>query len=445
MSMARCGAVLAVLMSLALAGCGTSEDASIRLLNASAGYPALDVYFELGGTFGKPQISNVASGTVSSYARIVPKSYTTYFTGHGVAPANALLSTSQTFSINQTLTYVAYGDSGEFGDMTINEDQPAPSGGYTNIEVLNADPDAGSLDVYLTSPGLPLNDASPNFSAVKGGHSTGFSEIKAGNYELRITGAGKKSDLRFELPSITLGNLKTLSLIITETPGGYLVNVMALPQKGPLTAYSNPDARVRAVIGVNGSVSASVGSTALLSAAPEGVIGPYELVPAGSDPVTLTVNGVSVSVPNQQFNSGQDYTFLVYGTAAGVQESLLADSNIPPLSGYSSVRLVNAMSGTTDPISLSIDFLPVAINIPLGSDVPSGSASGTSPYDTQVTATSTGTVIVTDDVTGQTLYSEPNAADTNYATLASGDVYTMFMFGSTSAPSGELFQDDPVP
>jgi hypothetical protein len=445
MSKARCGAVLAVLLSLALAGCGTSEDASVRLLNASTGYSALDMYFEQGGTFGNPQISDVASGTVSSYAHIVPKSYTVYFTSHGVAPANALLSTSQAFSTNQTLTYVAYGDSGEFAEMAIGEDQPAPSGGYTNVQVLNADPDAGSLDVYLTSPGLSLNDASPNFSAVKGGQSTGFAEIKAGTYELRITGAGEKSDLRFELSSISLGNLKTLSLIITETPGGYLVNVMALPQKGPLTTYSNPDARVRAVIGLNGSVSASMGSTPLVSAAPEGVIGPYELVPAGSDPVTLTVNGASISVPSQTLSPGQDYTFLVYGTAAAVQESLLADSNIPPLSGYSSVRLVNAMSGTTDPISLSIDFLPVATDIPPGSDVPSGSSSGTSPYDTQVTATSTGTVIVTDDTTGQTLYSKPNAADTNYATLASGDVYTMFMFGTTSAPNGELFQDDPVP
>ncbi len=445
MSKARCGAVLAVLLSLALAGCGTSEDASIRLLNASAGYPALDMYFELGGTFGKPQISDVTSGTVSSYAHIAPKSYTVYFTSHGVAPANALSSTSQAFSTNQTTTYVAYGDSGEFADLAIREDQPAPSGGYTNVEVLNADPDAGSLDVYLTSPGLSLNDASPNFSAVKGGDSTGFTEIKSGTYELRITGAGEKSDLRFELPSITLGNLKTLSLIITETPGGYLVNVMALPQKGSLTTYPNPDARVRAVIGLNGSVSVSVGSTPLVSTAPQGVIGPYELVPAGSDPVTLTVNGASVSVPSQTLSPGQDYTFLVYGTPGAVQESLLADSNVPPLSGYSSVRLVNAMSGSTDPISLSIDFLPIATDIPLGSDLPSGSASGTSPYDTQVTATSTGTVIVTDDITGQTLYSEPTAADTNYATLASGDVYTMFMFGSTSAPSGELFQDDPVP
>lgn len=445
MSIARCGAVLAALLSLTLAGCGTGEDASVRLLNASAGYSALDLYFEQGGTFGKPQIADVTSGTVSSYAQIVPKSYTAYFTSHGVAPANALTSLKQGLSKNETLTYVAYGDSGEFGEMAIHEDQAAPSGGYTNVEVLNADPDAGSLDVYLTSPGLSLNDASPNFSAVKGGATTGFAAIKSGTYELRITGTGEKSDLRFELPSITLGDQKTLSLIITETPGGYLVNVMALPQKGSLTTYTNSDARIRAVVGLNGSVTASVGTTALLSAAPEGVIGPYELVPAGSDPVTLTVNGATVAVPDETLSSGQDYTLLIYGAPGAVQESWLADSNIPPLSGYASVRLVNAMSGSTDPISLSINYLPVATDIPLGSDVPSDSPTGTSAYDTLVTATSTGVVTVTDDVTGQTLYAEPNAGDTNYATLTSGDVYTMFMFGSTTAPSGELFQDDPVP
>jgi uncharacterized lipoprotein YehR (DUF1307 family) len=62
MSKARCGAVLAVLLSLALAGCGTSEDASVRLLNASTGYSALDMYFEQGGTFGNPQGMGTENG-----------------------------------------------------------------------------------------------------------------------------------------------------------------------------------------------------------------------------------------------------------------------------------------------------------------------------------------------------------------------------------------------
>lgn len=447
MSIVRCGAVLVLglLVPLVLTGCGNSTESQVRLLNASAGYPALDVYFERSGTGGTPQISDTAANSVSAYAGIPPATYTVYFTSHGVAAANALASVSETFSTNERRTYVAYGDSNEFGELEINEDQGAPSGGYANVEVLNADPDAGSLDVYLTSPGLPLSDASPNFSAVKGGTSSGFTQVKTGTYEMQITGTGLKTDLRFQGPTLTLTNQETISLIITETPGGYLVNVIGLPQKGSPTTYTNPDARVRAVVGLSGSVTASVGSVPLVSAAPDGVIGPYELVPAGSQTVTMTVNGTAVSIPKPTLTAGQDYTFLVYGTASAVHESWLLDKNIPPLSGYSSVRLVNAMSASADPISLAVNYLPVASNVPLGSDLPSGSASGTSPYDTEVTATTTGTLTVTDYATSQTIYSQPSGSQTNYVALNSGDVYTLFLFGSTSSPIAELSQDDPLP
>ena len=438
MSIIRRGAAwLAVLLTLSLSGCGNSGYAQIRLVNASAGYAALDVYFERSGTAGTPQISNVASGTISSYAAVIPAAYTVYFTSHGVGAANALVSVSKTLANSERRTYVAYGDSGSFGVLDINEQQAAPNGGYANVEVLNADPDAGSLDVYLTSPGIPLSSASPNFSALAGGKASAFSAIPQGTYELRITGAGKNTDLRFELPSLKLSDQETLSLIVTESPGGYLVNVMALPQKGALTVYTNPDARVRAAIGVSGasSVSASVGSTALLSAAPASTVGSYQLVPAGSQTVSLAVDGTAVSAPNQSLTAGQDYTLLVYGTSGNVQESWLADRNIPALSGYSSVRLVNAMSGSGDPLSLAVNFMPVATGVPLGSDLPGGAASGTSPYNTQVVATTSGTVTVTDYTTAQTLYSQTTA------TLGSGNVYSMFMFGSTSAPVGVLSQD----
>ena len=438
MSIVRQGALLGLaLATLAVTGCGNSGDAQLRLLNASAGYAALDVYFEQSGTGGTPQLSNVASGTVSAYAGVTPAAYTVYFTSHGVGASNALASQSATFSNSNRRTYVAYGDSGSFGVLEINEQQGSPNGGYANVEVLNADPDAGSVDVYLTSPGVPLANASPNFGAVAGGKATSFASIPKGTYELRVTGAGKNTDLRFDLPSLTLADQETLSLIITEAPGGYLVNVMALPQKGSLTTYTNADARVRAVVGVTGasSVTTAVDGTTLVSGAPAAAVGTYVLVPAGTQPVTLTVNGSAVSVPSQTLTAGQDYTLLIYGSPGSELESWLPDSNIPALSGYSSVRLVNAMSASGNPLSLAVDFVPVATDVPLGTDLPSGAASGASAYDTQVTATTTATVTVTDYTTSQTLYTM------NTATLGAGDVYTMFMFGSTSAPVGVFSQD----
>jgi hypothetical protein len=75
-----------------------------------------------------------------------------------------------------------------------------------------------------------------------------------------------------------------ITIIVTESAGGYLVNAYILPQQGSLTTELNPDARVRAVIGLptGSTVSATVGSTTLLANAPANSVGTYQLVPAGT-------------------------------------------------------------------------------------------------------------------------------------------------------------------
>lgn len=428
----RNGLMLAILtLPLLISGCGSSGDAEVRLLNVSPGYSALDVYFGAGNGSSAPsapQIDDVATGTLGSYVGISPANYNVYFTGHGISYSNSLVTSNETFSQNEHRTYVAYGDSGSFGEAEIDEDQNAPSSGDAYIQILNADPDAGALDIYLTSAGVSLNDVTPNFTNLVAGKPSGYSSITDGTYELRITGTGKKSDLRFDLPNLTLSNGEIVTFIVTETAGGYLVNVLALPQQGSLTTYPNPDARVRAVIGLSSgtSVTATAGSTTLVSAAPATAVGTYQLVTAGSASVGLTVDGTTESVPSKTLTAGQDYTFLVYGSPSSLRENWLEDSNIPAASGYSNVRLINVMSGSTDPISLSIDFEPVATDVTLGS---------ASSYDTSVVSTSDATVVVTDYNTSATLYSQTST------TLNDGGVYTMFMFGSTSAPIGELYED----
>jgi len=60
---------------------------------------------------------------------------------------------------------------------------------------------------------------------------------------------------------------------------------------------------------------------------------------------------------------------------------------------------------------------------------------GASSYDTSVISTSTGTVTATDYSTSATLCSQTSA------TLASGAVYGMFMFGCAASRIGELSKD----
>lgn len=417
-----------ILASLALlAGCGHSDNAAIRLFNVSQDYTSLDIYVGSSTTTANP--GAVPTGTLSSYAGISPGTDTLYFTLDPNTQTNALLSESETFTASEHRTYVAYGNTGQFAEYEIDENQSAPSGGNASIEVLNTAGDAGAVDVYLTSSGTSLASVSPSFGNVAPGKATAFSSIAAGTYELSVTGTGTDSDVRLQVPSITLDSQEVATIIVTESAGGYLVNAYILPQQGTLVPELNPNARVRAAAGLAGgaSVSATVGSTALLSNAPATSIGTYQLVSVGTAPVAVTVGGTAVSSPSQPLAAGQDYTLLIYQDASGnTQENWLVDVNRLPVSGDASVRLVHAISGFTDAISLSVNYVPVA------TDVSQGDASG---YDTGIAATTTGALTVTDTPTSQQLFSQSPVS------FASQGVYTVFMFGSASSPSGVLNQD----
>lgn len=421
-----------ILQCVLLASCGSGgsqQDAQVRILNLSQDYASLDVYAGDSLADANEIISGVASGTLSSYEGLKAANYDVYITSHGVSKSNALTSLNETLSKETHRTYVAFGNTGGFGLLEIGEDQSAPSSGYADVEVLDTATDAGTVDVYLTSQGVSLNDVSPNFGGLGAGKASNFSAIATGTYELRVTGTGNKPDVRLDVSGITLSNEQTLSIIITEAPGGYLVGAVVLPQQGTLTSENNANARVRAAVGLGSgsNVNVAFGSTALLSAAPASAVGTYQLVSSGTQSVTLSVNGTAVSVPSETLTPGQDYTFLVWSdSSSNVQDALVTDNNRLPPSGYASVRLVNIMSGLQNPLSLSVDYVPIAADVSLG---------GASAYG-QPTASTTATLSVTDASTSQQIFSQSNT------TLSNPDVYSLFMFGGGSASvTGILRQD----
>ena len=420
---ARGGLFLAPL--LLVAGCGGSDNAAIRVLNVSQDYTALNIY--VGSTTTVATVADVPTGNISSYSGIGSGSQTLYFTEGAAVQTQALSSKTESFSQGEHRTYVTYGDNGEFAEYEIDENESAASGGNASIEVLDTANDAGALDVYFTSAGA-LSGVSPNFTDLTVGKATSFTSITSGTYTLSITGTGNSSDVRLQVPSITLSSGEVATVVITESAGGYLVNGYILPQQGALTTELNPDSRVRVVNGMptGSNVTVTVGSTALATAATPGSVGTYQMTPAGTDTVAVAVNGVGVSSPEQALAAGQDYTLLIYEGSNGVGENWLVDTNRLPATGDASVRLVDGMSGLTDPISLAVDSVPTL------TDVSQGEASS---YDTAITATTTGALAVTDATTSQPIYSQ------SPVTLSSQGVYTLFVFGSASSATGTLNED----
>jgi hypothetical protein len=169
-----------------------------------------------------------------------------------------------------------------------------------------------------------------------------------------------------------------------------------------------------------------VGGVSLLSSAPPAAIGDYNLITAGSAAVSLSVGGTAVTAANQTLTAGGDYTLLIWSDSSGnTQESLLSESNGLATSGDAKIRLVNAMSGLGDPLSMTVSYTSEAESIALGS----ASAFASVPAGTTIP------LGVTNATTSASLFT--NSA----ASLTSQGVYTLFMFGTAAAPVGTLQAD----
>jgi len=345
--------------------------------------------------------------------------------------SSSLDSVDEKLSQGTHKTYVAYGNSGKFGLLEIAEDQTQPDSSYTKVELLDAAPDAGSVDVYLTDPSVALADSSPTFTGVSGGTiaSAGFVTLASGTYRLRVTAAGSQTDIRLDsVTGITFSSLEILSIVVTGTSGGVLVNAAVIPQQSTTQSPINTTyARVRAAAGIpsGSNLTASLGGTTLLSSAAANTVSQYSLVTAGTQTLDLTLNGAALPVSSQALTAGEDYTVLVLNGAgvSGTTTTLITDDDrLPSTSAYAKVKLVNAMSALGDPLTLNVNYTPVASAITLGS----------ASSSTEVTAGTNTEIDTVDATTSTTLFTNTTA------TLTDSGVYDLFMFGTAASTVGAL-------
>jgi len=420
--------ILAALSALWLSGCdsgGGSGHASVRLVNLSQGYTSLDLYANAADDETDQQrAAGVAYETVSGYTQLESGTYSVKFKRTGVT-STLLTVSGRAFADDTHHTFVAFGTAGHFSALQVDDDVAPPESGRAKVQVLNA-AEAGSLDVYLTESSVSLDDATPVVAGVAAGGSSTVSTIDSGDYRLRVTGASAADDLRLDVPNITLDSKQVLALVLTATQGGVLVEASTLPQQGGLTKFANTKARIRGAVGTtSGPVVMRVGGVGVLNGA-VGVVGNYTQVEAGSVPITLTVNAVAASVPNQTLAAGGEYTLLAWTDTNGTQTTLIGDDNrLPTASGKAKIRVVNGLSALNVPVTMSVNFSPIAEGVALGQG--SGFTEVDDGTDYQLDVTNTDTA--------------ENLVSKTSVTLQSSAVYTLFMSANGAIVSGTLRKD----
>ena len=418
------GALVLGLAGLLSAGCGGADasKAKLRLVNASTGYAALDLYVD-----DQRVQRDVVYGASASYAEVDPNKTDTKIARAGSSAA--LFSSTPALARGDRYSLVAYGADGALRAVLLDDNASEPDRGEAWLRVLNAAPEAGPVDVYLTPAETALADAAPLVAGAAAGATTAFAIADATSWRLRVTAAGDKDDLRLDLPAIALASRQVATLVVTPGAGGVLVNALLATQDGPITTLTGTQARVRAVAAVtdSGAVGASVGGVTLMAGTGAPAVGAYRLVPASAAAAaTVSVNGVELAMLETDLAAGTDHTLLVWGPAAAPSAGWIADDNQPAtVAGRAKLRLVHGLAGLGGTLSLTVDFSPLAEGVLPGTASPSAA----------LDATALAALTVTSPGRASPVFSAVEQ------TLAAGSVYSLFVVGGIDAPVGILRKD----
>lgn len=409
-----------------LAACGGGADrtkAQVRLVNASSGYPGLDLRVD-----NELRQGGVTPGNAATYVEADPgKAFTLLSAGS----STSLLSFTPSVSARRYYTVLAYGASGALKQLVLDDNTGAPDTNRALLRVVNAAPDAGAVDVYLTGSDDTLAASVPQQAAAAVDAVGAFITVNSGSYRLRVTAAGSKTDLRLDVAALALASRQVATLVISPTMGGVLVQGLVLSQQGGLTALAPTQARVRVASGLSEAGIASLRPAAATLPLFANVTAPavtgYTLVPAGEQAFAVGINGTALPADTRTLAVGADYTVLVYGSPAAPAVAWLRDDNtLPTDRARAKIRLVNGVVGLPGNASMSVNFTPVA------DSVAPGNASG---YGL-VEATTTGRLSVTAASVQQPLFNP-----TELQTFAAAANYSVFMVGRPSAPEVFLFKD----
>ncbi len=404
---------------LALSGCGSgsgsSSSASLRVANATLTHPSLDLLVNT-----SVAVSATTADTVSAYT--APASGSTTLQLNDAGAGTALTTIVPTLAGGNHYTLFAYESASTVKTVVLNEDQTAPASGVAELRIYNVAGDAGKLDVYITDPSVDLASASSPISLTTGNvpFSTVYAAYSPGTYRVRVTGYGNKSDLRLDMPAVTLTNQQIGTVVLSPASGGVLLNGSLLIQQATYSATRNTNVRLRLAAAVSGSaaVSALAGSTVVTAGSLAPAFGFYTLVPASST-LNISVNSASVGAPAAALIAGSDMTLLVYGNVGSPVASLLTDDNRPPGDATTvKLRLINGVTGGVGALTLTANNALVA----------TGVAAGQASSSVSVPGSTTAMSLIVTSSTSSTQYSNINNI------LTPGGVYTVLMGGDMAAP-----------
>jgi hypothetical protein len=417
--------VAAVAALTLLPGCkgkNAQNTANMRAVHAVVDAEPLDILIDT-----NVQVSALTFGATSPISSF----------GSGAHDVQVRSSTAQTilsdksisFSSGTNSTLVVYGKRAAMQTQVLIDDTVSPASGNFRVRALNLAPDAGAVDLYVTTGSISTSSGSivpaASYAAL-----TGAAELATGSRQITLTTSGTQ-DILFQSAAQNFSDNSTYTVVVLPSLGGKLLSVVLLTQGSNPTGTSlqNPLARVKAVNGITDApaLNFKADGTVLLTSVPFMGSSSYVTTAAGSHTLQIeasNVPGTNIVSNVKQLDPARDFSAVAFGTLATPSLLAFPDDNSLPTSGFGKIRFVNAQvgSGTVD----------VLVNFAAQT---TGLAFGAASTYFQVTPSLTYTIT----------FATPGGV-TVIATLTpveidAGAIYTAYLFGTASTPQIRLVRD----
>jgi uncharacterized protein DUF4397 len=420
--------IAALALTALVAGCGSKSNSAgsgnVRVLNAVLDVSALNV------TVGNNTlVTGLAFEGLTTYKSVDGGTQEIKVSVPG--SATNLIDISYPLSSGQNYTYVIYGPSTAATAVLLSDSvSPAPNTGQFDLRVTDAAAGSVAVDVYLTAPGAPLDNATPAVGNVAFGTSSVFAQLNIGTFAIRITSHNSK-DVIYDSGAVTFADKASYNLIVYTKGSSTLVNaaLLNIDDAGSGAVKNTSLAQFKAVHAAPGTaaINVRVDGTVALANIPYLAASGYQGVTAGAHTVTIetvTAPGATIASANPPFAPATDASVVLTGFPGAQTAFVLADTNLPGTVGYARVRFVNA----------SPDVGPVDVLVNFGKRV-SNLASGTASNYIELAED---TYVVNFDVANSTtvVLSLPAVAVTAART------YTIYLVGGASQLGSIQTRDD---
>lgn len=202
-----------LLVAALVAGCGSNDnEALLRVLHLSPDAPAVDVLVD-----DQRVLAGVSYPQASDYLGV----------DEGVREVKVNVADTDTTVINaaadlaegESYTVIAANLVASIEPLVLVDTRGRAPTGTALVRVVHGAPSAPSVDVYVTEPGADLASSSPVLTNVPFKAASGYLEVPAGEYQVRVTVAGTTT-VAIDSGALELGSGDRFTAVARDNQGG---------------------------------------------------------------------------------------------------------------------------------------------------------------------------------------------------------------------------------